>query len=165
MHRLAWLFFLLCLAASATFIVATTPALPEHVASHFGYGNAANGFMTRDGYLIFMLAFAVVLPLFLAAMIGLLPRMWPNAVNVPHRDYWLDPRRREATLNALAAHGAWLGSLITLFIAAIHHVLLVANATSPPQLPADLFGMLLIGFVVGIALWIGTLLLRFRNAH
>ena len=91
MHRLAWLVFALCLAASATFIVATSHALPEQVASHFGYGNAANGFMTRDGYLVFMLAFAVVLPLLLATTIGLLPRMWPNAVNVPHRDLLARP--------------------------------------------------------------------------
>ena len=163
MHRLAWLVFALCLVASATFIVATSHALPEQVASHFGYGNAANGFMTRDGYLVFMLAFAVALPLLLATTIGLLPRIWPNAVNLPHRDYWLDPTRRDATLNALAAHGAWLGSLTTLFIAATHYVLLVANATSPPRLPADLFRILLIGFVVGVALWIAALVLRFRN--
>jgi hypothetical protein len=165
MHRLAWLFFVLCLAASATFIVATTHALPEQVASHFGSGNAADGFMTRGGYLAFMLAFAVVLPLFLATMTGLLPRMRPNAINLPHRDYWLDPKRREATMGALSALGAWLGSLTTIFIAAMHYVLIVANGTSPPQLPADLFRMLLIGFVVGIALWIGTLLLRFRNVR
>ena len=60
---------------ASSYIVATTGALPDNVASHFGPGNAANGFMTRDGYLVFMLFFALVLPLFLAAMIGLLPRM------------------------------------------------------------------------------------------
>ena len=70
MHRIAWLVFALCLAVATTFIVTTTGALPERVASHFGPGNAANGFMTRSGYLVFMLAFAVVLPVFVAAMIG-----------------------------------------------------------------------------------------------
>ena len=68
MHRLAWLVFALCLAAATTYIVITTGALPEKVASHFGPGNAPNAFMTRGGYLMFMLAFAVVLPIFIAAM-------------------------------------------------------------------------------------------------
>jgi hypothetical protein len=162
MHRLAWLSFVLCLAAAATFIVATVSALPEQVASHFGVSNAPNGFMTRDGYLTFMLFLALALPVFLAAMIGLLPRLLPNLVNLPNRDYWLDPSRRDATLNALSAHGAWLGCLSALFVAAIHYVLLVANASSPPHLPGDLFRLLLTGFLVAIALWIGTLYLRFR---
>jgi len=163
MHRIAWLVFALCLAVATTFIVTTTGALPDKVASHFGPGNAPNGFMTRDGYLVFMLAFAVVLPIFVAAMIGLLPRARSNSINIPHKTYWLDPKRKEETLDALSAHGAWLGSLIALFIAALHYVLIVANASSPPRLPADLFSMLLGGFVVGLLLWVGVLYLRFRN--
>ena len=162
MHRFAWLFLVLCLAAAAMFIVATVPALPPRVASHFGISNAANGFMTRGDYLTFMLSFALAFPLFLAAVIGLVPRMLPNMINLPNRDYWLDPKRRDATLDALSAHGAWLGSLAALFAAAIHYVLLVANQSSPPYLPADLFRMLLVGFLVAIALWIATLYLRFR---
>jgi hypothetical protein len=53
--------------------------------------------------------------------------------------------------------------LIVLFTAAVHYVLLVANASSPPHLPADLFWMLLVGFLVAIAVWTGALYLRFRN--
>jgi len=162
MHRLAWLVFVLCLAVAAIYIVATTGALPDKVASHFGPGNAPNGFMTRDGYLVFMLFFALVLPLFLAAMVGLLPRMRPNSINLPNREHWLEATRRDATLNALSAYGAWLGILIVLFTAALHYVLLVANASSPPHLPADLFWMLLVGFLVAIAVWIGALYRRFR---
>ena len=139
--------------------------MPEQVASHFGAGNAAHAFMSRGGYLVFMLVFALALPVFVAAMTGLLPRLRANSINIPHKDYWLDPRRRAATMNALSAHGAWLGSLIALFIAALHYVLLIANRSSPPQLPADLFIMLLVGFVVGITLWIGTFYLRFRNVR
>jgi hypothetical protein len=163
MQRLAWLFFVLCLAVAAAYIVATTGALPEQVASHFGRGNAANAYMTRGGYLAFMLVFAVALPAFLAAMIGLLPRRWPNAINLPHKDYWLDPKRRDATLNALSGFGASLGSLTVLFTAAIHYVLIVANRSSPPQLPADLFFALLAVLVAAITLWAAALWLRFRN--
>src|SRR5258707_8825101 len=112
MHRFAWLIFVLCLAVAAGFIVTTAGALPATVASHFGPGNAANGFMTRGGYQVFMLFFALGLPVFLAAMIGLLPRMRPQSLNLPNREHWLDPTRRIATSNALSAQGAWFGSIV-----------------------------------------------------
>ena len=163
MHRLAWIVFALCLVATGTFIVATTAALPESVASHFGGTGAANGFMSRGGYLVFMLAFGLALPAFMAIVVGLVPRLAPARINVPNRDYWLDPKRRADTLNALSAQGAWLGTLTAAFIAALHYVLLVVNRSLPPQLPADLFWMLLAGFVAALVLWIAALYVRFRS--
>jgi uncharacterized membrane protein len=161
--RLAWLCFAACLAVAGSFIAATTGQLPAQVASHFGAGHAPNGWMSRDGYLAFMLVFALGLPLVVAGSIGLLPRLRPNSINIPQRDYWLDPARRAETIRALAAQGAWLGCLVTLFFAAIHYVVLEANRASPPRLPADLFIMLLATFVGAIALWVGALWLRFRR--
>src|SRR5438445_13158592 len=139
MHRLAWLVLFLCLAVAAACIVTTSVALPDQVASHFGPGNAANGFMTRDGYLVFMLFFTLVLPLFLAAMVGLLPRMRPNSINLPNREHWLDPMRREGTLISLSSYGAWLGIMIAIFTSTVHHVLSFAKASSPQRLPSLLF--------------------------
>ena len=120
--------------------------------------------MTRDGYLAFMLAFAVVLPIFVAAAsarpASLARRMRSTFRTATTGSIRSAARRRLATL---AAHARWLGSLIALFIAGVHYVDPVANASSPPRLPADLFWMLLVGFVAGLALWIGALYLRFRN--
>ena len=58
MQRIACLLFALLLIVVGAFIVATTGQLPDRVASHFGAGNLANGWMTRGGYLAFMLALA-----------------------------------------------------------------------------------------------------------
>jgi hypothetical protein len=109
-----------------------------------------------------MLFFALAFPLLLAAAIGLFPRLAPNMVNLPNRDHWLDQGRREATLATLSAHGAWLGIICALFVAAIHYVVLVANRSLPPSLPADLFWMLLVGFGIAIGLWMAALYQRFR---
>jgi len=163
MARLAWLSFAVCVGTAAAYIAATTAQLPAQVASHFGASNAPNGWMTRDGYLAFMLAFGLGLPVFVACTVGLLPRLRPNRINVPHRDYWLDPKRRAETLSVLAAHGAWLGCLMALFVAALHYVILEANRASPPRLAPDLFFTLMGAFVAGIALWIAALWLRFRH--
>jgi hypothetical protein len=91
------------------------------------------------------------------------PHVSPRRVNIPHRDYWLAPERRRATLSSLASHACWLGCLCAAFLAGMHYAILEANAAAPPRLPADLVWTLLIALLAGIALWIGTLYLRFRN--
>jgi cation transporter-like permease len=163
MTRLAWLCYAFCAIVATAFIVATTGEMPAHVASHFGQHHAANAWMSRDGYLLFMLAFGVGLPAVVVGAIAFLPRLRPDAINIPHRDYWLEPARREETIDALSAHGAWFGCLLTLFFAGIHYVVLDANRASPAQLPVELFVTLMASFAGVLALWIGSLWLRFRR--
>jgi len=163
MQRIACLLFALLLIVVGAFIVATTGQLPDRVASHFGAGNLANGWMTRGGYLAFMLAFALLFPVVIVGAVGWLPRVRAKSINIPHRDYWLAPSRRDATMATLASHACWLGCLLTVFIAGIHFAVLEANAAVPPRLPADFFWTLLAGFLAAVALWIGALYLRFRN--
>jgi uncharacterized membrane protein len=163
MPQLARPLFILLLVVGAILISVTTHQLPAQIASHFGAGGAPNGWMSRNGYLLFMLAFAVVLPLAVVLGAGVLPRLKVNSINIPNRDYWLDPSRREATLRYLATHACWLGSLLVVFIAAIHLLLIEANATQPPHLPGQLFVTLLVLFVVALAIWMMTMLLHFRR--
>ncbi len=163
MQVVSILTFVLVEVVVAAFIVATTGQLPDRVASHFGAGNLPNGWMTRDGYLVFMLAFAVLLPAIVAAGVGVVPYLSPRRVNIPHRDYWLAPERRAATFSSLVSSACWLGCLIAVFVAGAHYAILEANAAAPPRLPADLFWTLMIGFLAGLGLWIGALFLRFRN--
>ena len=148
--------------AATAYVVATAPGLPERVATHFGGSGAADGWMTRAGYVRFILLFVVVLPSLLVAAIGLLPRLFPQWVNLPNRAYWLAPERREDSLDFLLAHACWFGVLIVLFMAAIHYLLLQANAASPPRLPTVPFVALLGAFVAGLAVWMVMLYRRFR---
>jgi hypothetical protein len=162
MRRLLPPFFLAAMLAAGAFVVATMPALPAQVATHFGSGGFANAWMTRGGYRIFMLFFIVVLPAGMVAAIGLLPRVRPHWINIPHRAHWLAPERRDETAAYLLAHACWLGVLMEAFIAAIHYALLAANAASPPRLSTPLFIALLAGFVGGLGLWVAALYRRFR---
>ena len=163
MTPLARPLFILLLLIGTILISVTTDHLPVQIASHFGAGGAPNGWMSQNAYLLFMLAMAVVLPVAVVLGMSMLPRRMTSAINIPHREYWLDPLRREATLRFLAAHACWLGSLLVVFIAAIHLLLLEANATQPPRLPGAMFYTLLVAFVVALGIWMATLLLRFRR--
>ena len=163
MFQIARPLFILSLIVSAIFISATIDQLPVQIASHFGAGGVPNAWMSRNGYLLFILSAAVGIPLSVVLGMAFLTRGQARAINIPNRDYWLAPVRRVATLRFLGAHACWLGSLLAVFIAAIHLLLIAANATQPPQLPLRPFIMLMAVFLLGMGLWAVTLTLHFRR--
>lgn len=146
--------FVVLLVVVTAVIVATTGSLPERVATHFGAGGLANGFMSRDGYLLFMLAFTIVISLVVVAMTGLFPGIARSPRNIQHHDYWFAPARRAESSARLLNHACLLGCLIVLFFGGMHGALMVANAATPPRLPETAFFIMLGAFLVGIALWI-----------
>jgi hypothetical protein len=162
MLRISSISFAAVLFVVAWFIATTTAQLGDPVATHFGGGFVANGWEQRDGYLRFALSFATVLPLIVALIVGWVPRLFPRFINLPHRDYWLAPERRSATLETVAVRAVVLGMLVSLFMGGVHWLILQANAVIPPRLPADLFWMMLIAFLTAFAFWIWAFWSRFR---
>jgi len=154
----------IALAASGTaFIIATAGDLPVQVASHFGRGDQANAWTPRDTYIAIMVGATTLLPLFLVTLITWLPRVFPRAVNIPNRDYWLAPERRGRSLATLANFGWAFGCLLTLFIVGVHWVVVAANASAPTQLPDRPFQALVAGFLAAMCVWTVALCLRFRR--
>lgn len=163
MRRLVSLLFPVALVGVLAYILTTIPQLPDRVASHFAANGLANGYMSRDGYRTFIVVFAIAVPLFVVAVVGLLPRAFPGAVNIPDRDYWLAPERRENTLGYLFGWACSFGSLLALFIAAVHAAVLVANSFEPPRLPGMLFVIDLVAFGAGIVVWVAAITFHFRR--
>jgi TRAP-type C4-dicarboxylate transport system permease small subunit len=158
----AALAILLCLMAFAVaFIVYTTQYLPEVVGTHFGAGNQANGWMSRVGYLVFILTFVIGMPTLVTLLVGTLPSKYPNWTNLPNKEYWLAPARQSESLAYLSAHGKRLGCLIVMFMLGIHYVILLANRMQPPTLPIAPFSSLLMGFGLALIWWIVRLYRRF----
>ena len=145
--------FVVLLVVVGALIVGTSGGLPEQVATHFGSSGAANGFMSHNGYIVFMLAFSVVMPLVVVATTGLVPRIARSGRNVPHFDYWFAPARREASSARLLSHACLLGCWMLLFFGALHGLLLDANTTVPARLHETVFFALLAVFVVGLGVW------------
>jgi hypothetical protein len=148
---------------SVTGIALTADRLPARVASHFGAGGAANGFMARDVYLAFTIGLAVLPPVLVGLTIALSLKYFPQFLNLPNRDYWLAPERRGATAAYLAVHTAWLAALLSVFVLGIHLLVLRANRSVPPQLETGPFLAVLAAFGIGMVLWIGALARRFRR--
>jgi uncharacterized membrane protein len=135
---------------SLVFIVATSPTLPPTVATHFAAGGRANGWMTREGYTLFALVFAIALPWLLYAGSALLPARWPGVVNLPHRDYWLAPPRRAQALAVLQRYGAIVAGAMMVLSAAMHGAILDANRRTPAQLHEPAFIAVVAVFAVTV---------------
>lgn len=155
--------FLTLLVCAAVFVWVTSLALPEVTASHFAGSGAANGFMPRAYYVRFMLGVVVVLPLVLV-FVPSLSLSHPRAgIRLPHKEYWLAPERRLETLGFLQQHMARFGSMLVLFLCYIHWLVVRANASVPPRLPAPWAIGGIVVFVLGALVWSGLLLRRFRH--
>lgn len=149
------------IACSAALVLATTAGLPPLVASHFAADGRANGWMSREAYAWMMALMSLVTPYAVWSAAAWLPRRWPRLVNIPFRDYWLAPERREATLARLGRMGLWMGLLSAALIAGIHVEVVLANRRVPPA-AGDGMLWVLGPFVVAIVALVVWTAWRFR---
>ncbi len=148
---------------SITGIALTADWLPVRVASHFGPGGLANGFMARNVYLALTIGLVVLPPALVGLSIALSLRYFPQFLNLPNRDYWLAPERRAGTEAYLTGHTAWLAALLALFAFGVHLLVIRANHSVPARLETGPFLALLLGFAVLMVAWVGALALRFKR--
>ena len=152
--------FFLVLAIGAAFVWWSSGALPEVVASHFGAGGAANGFMPRGQYIGFMLVLVLAVPALIFFAGRLASSLPVRFVNLPHKEYWLAPERRAATLGSLGRFGVWAAYATLATLCLGHWFVVQANLEHPPRLEQAAFiGVLALFFLV---LFVGMLVLLRR---
>jgi hypothetical protein len=153
--------FFVCLAAAAAFVWWTSGSLPDVVASHFGIDGAANGFMPRARFVAAALALVVVVPVSLRSLGWLSARIPVRFVNLPNKQHWLAPERREATLKSLAGFGGWLSYATLAFLCAVHWLVVRANSLQPPRLEQEPLIALLAIYLVALFIGVVAMLGRF----
>ena len=157
MHR----FFLVVLVAAGTFVWLTSAGLPVVVASHFGPGGGANGFMGKGAYTLLMVGLVVGVPLLMASSTHLVRLLPPQLINLPNKQYWLAPERRDETLEALAALSLRFAAALSVFLCFVHWLVVRANATQPARLPETWLFVGLGVFGAVTLVWVFSLLRRF----
>ncbi len=147
----------------AAFLACLTPYaldLPARMASHFDFHGEPDGWMSGGGYLAFMAAFGLTFPLFLPGLFWITRRLPDGAMNLPHREYWLAPERRDETHAYLLRHALWLACMQMLLVIALHLLVVEANRQDPPRLSNAVWGLLFC-FIAGIAAWLVTMIRHF----
>lgn len=137
--------------------------LPASMATHFNGSGVPNGWMSRSDSQTFMLLFGLVFPLFFIGLCYATRFLPASLVNLPNRQYWLDPARKNQTSNYLVRHSLWLACLAVGFIMGIEYSLVQANRQTPPHLSLPLLLGVLLPFMAGTLLWVLLLLRHFRR--
>src|SRR5258708_5863669 len=138
--RIALMILALFWLGFAGYVWLTAPQLPESVATHFGAGGPPNGLMSRAQPLRFTLVMGTALPAFVLGVFAFMRNRPGRMLNIPHKDHWLAPERREATFDFVQSCGYWLAGLLVAFLAGLHHSILAANSRFPVALSMADFG-------------------------
>jgi uncharacterized membrane protein len=156
---------LICLMTfAATFVIYTARYLPDSVATHFDASGQADGWMSRTFYTWFTLTFLIGLPALIGYLVNTLPRCLPQWTNIPNREYWLAPKRRDASKRFLSAQGYRLGCLIVMLTMGLHYTILMANQQNPPILPMRTFLSMIGACWIVLFLWVIKFFQRFPKA-
>lgn len=103
--------------------------LPARVATHFGIDGAPNAWMSRNAATAMMLTLQIGLPLFMAGFGASMRWLPPSLVNIPHRQYWFEPQRRESTVRTMRLMLMFMALLTSLFLIWLSHLTFRANLT------------------------------------
>ena len=94
-----------------------------------------------------------------------LPKLLRNVrsslVNLPHRDYWLAPERREKAFAMLSEEMAWFGNAILAMMIYTFQLAIEANLPGRGGFRSDDMWVLLVGFFAFTGIWLLRLYRRF----
>jgi uncharacterized membrane protein len=158
LRRLLWALPLV----AAVHVAGYYPYLPERMASHFGLGNLPDGWMSKDAFAAFYLGITVFMTALFGG-IGALLRVTPvDMINLPNKDYWLAPERREATIAAMGQLMEKMAIATNFLLIAIHQLVIQANLSDPVRL-SNASWLLLVGYLGYTAVWTTALIKRFAR--
>ncbi len=139
------------MAGAIYFVITTSTNLPLQMASHFNAEGIADGFMSQEGYTNTMLALIVLVPGLLALTPLGMRKLPANLINIPHKEYWLTPERRELTFQTLNRFMSVMACFLLLFLSYVHWLVILANERQPPAMsvPNIVLGMIVFLLLIG----------------
>ncbi|MCZ7556028.1 MAG: DUF1648 domain-containing protein [Bacteroidia bacterium] len=137
------------------------PQLPERLASHFNASGEADGWMTKDGFFLFYGLLLLLMFGMFAGITWMVRRFPVSMVNIPHREYWLAPERREEAYAVLQRNMHRMSAATLLFMNAMLLISFRANFKQPPSLGSEAWILMLL-FLAGLAVLIVRLYQDFR---
>jgi uncharacterized membrane protein len=162
-RRFAQIAFFVTTLAAIGLAVQQHGSLPGRVASHFGPDGQPNGWMARDTHTMTQIGITLLIALIFFALASFLPRLPERFINLPHRDYWLAPKRRAETFAWLSGMLLWIGAVLQVFLGWVFREVWQANLTPTPALKMNALWLQVSLAIIVMGL-IVTLLSRFRQS-
>jgi uncharacterized membrane protein len=121
---------------------------PDVMAAHFDMQGNPDRFVPKlvfFGYQARTVLVVIILGLVMQVLPMILPVQW---INMPNREYWYSPERRDATVDRLSSFAAALFALILLGIQAAFELAVSANLHEPIVFAAQMMVPVMIGIFV-----------------
>lgn len=157
--------YVLLTCAAIAFFISFGKEFPPRMALHFTSGGIADGYIDRVKFIVLGSFLSLMLPTFIVAMIGVLPRILPaSALMVPNKAYWAAPERRVEALDTMLWFALCLACLMQVFLLLISIGIYRSNLSQPPAFGASAFFVWLPAVVlaVGVARLIVVLFRAFN---
>jgi uncharacterized membrane protein len=139
------------------------PHLPEWMATHFDATGRVDGWGARDRFLLGFALLPVLLVGVAAGVRPLLRRLPDSLINMPNKDYWLAPERRERTFERMGGFVEGLAAMaLFLLDAQLYLALQAASAPAPALSVGPLWGTIAL-FVAGSVAWFVAVNRGFRR--
>ena len=136
---------------------------PDVMAAHFDMQGNPDRFVPKlvfFGYQARTVLVVIILGLVMQVLPMILPVQW---INMPNREYWYSPERREATVDRLSSFAAALFALILLGIQAAFELAVSANLHEPIVFAAQMMIPVMIGLFVLSFMMLFWLVRSFRH--
>jgi uncharacterized membrane protein len=136
------------------------PQMPTPMASHFDGAGIPNGWSTPAQF--FGLAITVELLSAGCFLIGrLVGRMPTSMINLPNKEYWLAPERREQTMRRFSDSMIDFGIITHALLLYAFQLCILANLNPPPRLSHGIVWALILYAVLTVA-WTIRMLTSYR---
>jgi uncharacterized membrane protein len=158
--RLLYIFLFL---AGLLLVAYYYPQMPLRMASHFAADGRPNGWMPREPF--FLIMFLVTASSAMVAFFA--PRQIAaksnDRINLPNRDYWLAPERREETMRYIAAMMGWFGCGLLFVLISGTFLAMQANLAAGGRFHSEAMLVVLVGFLFLLLFWLIRFVRHFQQ--
>lgn len=128
-------------------------AMPGVMATHFGASGAPNGWQTKGQFFFLEIVLLAVCLLIGFGVPYIMSKAPPSLINLPNKDFWLAPVRREHTLAVFRIQMAWFACALLTFLIVVNQLVFNANQSVPHQLNGPQFTIAMVSFLGFVAIW------------
>ncbi|MFI5346771.1 MAG: DUF1648 domain-containing protein [Elusimicrobiota bacterium] len=135
--------------------------LPATVASHFNAAGFPDGWAPKGGFLGLYAGMVVLLWISLSGAVRSIQRAPNDRLNLPNKDYWLAPERRDKTLATVASYLRVFGAATNLLLMDVFAQALAVNLRHAARLGHPMIS--LTAYIAFTIVWIAALVRGFRS--
>jgi uncharacterized membrane protein len=139
-------------------------AMPGVMATHFGASGSANGWQTKNQFFVVEIVMLGVCLLIGFGIPFIISKAPPSLINLPNKEFWLAPVRRDHTLAVFRIQMAWFACALLTFLVVVNQLVFNANQSVPRHLNGAQFTIAMVTFLGFVALWSLRLIGYFSKA-